>query len=77
MGDGNDGIFTIDTATGDLSIDKTTGAGTVIGPIGFQAVAGLAARLERVVVSVNDDTPAIPTEYALHQNYPNPFNPVP
>ncbi len=58
-----------------ISIDKATGAGTVIGPIGFLAVAGLAAWLERVVVSVNDDSPSIPTEYALHQNYPNPFNP--
>jgi len=58
-----------------ISIKKRDGAGTVIGPIGFQAVAGLAARLDRVVVSVDDETPSIPTEFALHQNYPNPFNP--
>ncbi len=59
-----------------ISINKTTGAGTVIGSIGFRAVAGLAARLDRVlVVSVDDDAPSIPTQFALRQNYPNPFNP--
>jgi hypothetical protein len=25
---------------------------------------------------VEDEAPAVPTEFALHQNYPNPFNPV-
>ncbi len=58
-----------------ISIDKATGAGTVIGSTGFVAVAGLAARLDRVLVSVDDDAPSIPTEFALRQNYPNPFNP--
>jgi len=32
-----------------ISIDKTSGAGTVIGPIGFASVAGMASRLDRAV----------------------------
>ncbi|RMF56308.1 MAG: T9SS C-terminal target domain-containing protein, partial [Calditrichaeota bacterium] len=58
-----------------ISIDKTTGAGTVIGSIGFQAVAGMAARLDRVVVGIEPEKMGIPKEFALEQNYPNPFNP--
>jgi hypothetical protein len=32
-----------------ISIDKSTGQGTVVGPIGFSAVAGMAQRLDRLV----------------------------
>jgi hypothetical protein len=59
-----------------ISINKTTGAGTVIGPIGFIAVSGMAARLNRVVSVGNDTDSKVPTSFALVQNYPNPFNPT-
>ncbi len=58
-----------------ISIDKATAAGTVIGPIGFLAVAAMAARLDRTIVGIKGDEFLLPKEFALHQNYPNPFNP--
>ena len=57
-----------------ISINKTTGAGTVIGPIGFVSVSGLA--LTGSPVSVDDNTTTLPLVYDLSQNYPNPFNPT-
>jgi len=30
---------------------------------------------DTTVVSVEDETPNLPTEFSLSQNYPNPFNP--
>ena len=56
-----------------ISIDKTTGAGTIIGLIGFVAVAGMSSL--PAPVSVDDSQEGIPTVYQLAQNYPNPFNP--
>jgi hypothetical protein len=31
---------------------------------------------DTTVLSVEDETPNLPTEYSLEQNYPNPFNPT-
>ncbi len=56
-----------------ISIDKTTGVGTIIGLIGFVAVAGMSSLPPPV--SVDDSQVGIPTVYQLAQNYPNPFNP--
>ena len=59
-----------------ISINKSNGVGTIIGPIGFTSVSGMAARLNRVV-GINDEKDSdIPNSYALAQNYPNPFNPA-
>jgi hypothetical protein len=58
-----------------ISISKTNGTGTIIGPIGFTAVSGMAARLNRVVGIDDENDSEIPNSYALEQNYPNPFNP--
>ncbi len=56
-----------------ISINKVTGAGTGIGPIGFLSVSGLAYRVGTTDVAGQDGN--IPTSFALHQNFPNPFNP--
>ena len=57
-----------------ISINKTTGAGTLIGSIGFVSVSGLA--LTGTPVSVDGNNTTLPLVYDLSQNYPNPFNPT-
>jgi hypothetical protein len=58
-----------------ISIDKQTGAGTVIGSIGFSNITGLTY-LPSVITSVeNEKDKVIPDLFSLNQNYPNPFNP--
>ena len=57
-----------------ISINKTTGVGTIIGLIGFVAVAGMSSLPPPV--SVDDSQAGILTIYQLAQNYPNPFNPT-
>ncbi len=58
-----------------VSINTSTGAGSIIGSVGLNNVLGLAY-LDNPVLGVEDDNNGtIPTEYALKQNYPNPFNP--
>lgn len=56
-----------------FAIDKTTGAGTIIGSVGLQGLTGLART--KGLVSVDDKGSLLPEQFALYQNYPNPFNP--
>ncbi|NNE09863.1 MAG: T9SS type A sorting domain-containing protein [Gemmatimonadetes bacterium] len=58
-----------------LSIDRTTGAGTVIGPTGFIAVSGLTHMLSATPTGTPGNAPA-PAANALLSNAPNPFNPT-
>ncbi len=58
-----------------ISIDASSGLGTIIGSVGFQDMLGLAYA-ETGVTEVDDDkNKVIPEMYKLSQNYPNPFNP--
>jgi len=57
-----------------ISIDKTTGAGTIIGSIGFTSVSGLSF-FDKLVSVEDDETANVPRVHDLLQNYPNPFNP--
>lgn len=59
-----------------VSINTSTGAGTIIGSIGYQHILGLAY-LDEILTSVDDGHNSdIPSYYTLRQNYPNPFNPT-
>ncbi len=59
-----------------IQIDKTTGAGTLIGSTGAMQVTGLAfARTGVVGVEEPLANSQLPKDYSLKQNYPNPFNP--
>ncbi len=59
-----------------ISIDKTTGAGTSIGMMGFNDVTGLAFAIFGVTgVQAPSSNTLLPKDYTLQQNYPNPFNP--
>jgi hypothetical protein len=57
-----------------LTIDTSTGAGTLIGSIGKRSVGGLAISPQPIGVEILSSE--IPNKYELYQNYPNPFNPV-
>lgn len=58
-----------------ISIDTTSGVGTLIGTnIGFAGVNGLAISPE--VIGIQNITTSIPADFELYQNYPNPFNPA-
>jgi hypothetical protein len=58
-----------------ISIDATTGVGTIMGSIGFKHILGLAYA-ETDATSIDDNGKSTPPEeFALLQNYPNPFNP--
>ncbi len=68
------GIKGTATQVSDLfTIDKTTGVGTSVGVTGFQGLSGIG--YAKTLVSNQDLTSVIPSEYMLYQNYPNPFNP--
>ena len=69
------GLAGIGTALNKLiSIDTSSGAGTLIGTnIGFASTNGLAVSPD--IVGIQNITTAIPDKYELYQNYPNPFNP--
>ncbi len=58
-----------------ISIDTTTGVGTLIGDIGFKDIAGLAYSVNGEPTYTKNETNALPSNYELKQNYPNPFNP--
>lgn len=59
-----------------ISIDKLTGAGTVIGPVGYKGVKGLAViSMPKQTDVADNNSPVMPKDYSLSQNYPNPFNP--
>jgi len=56
-----------------ISINKTTGVGTVIGSTGINNITGLSYS-PAGPSSVSSEA-VVPTAYTLSQNYPNPFNP--
>jgi hypothetical protein len=57
-----------------LSVNTSTGAGTVLGSAGVSGLQTLAMRFDSVATSVPEGTALVPGMYALDQNYPNPFN---
>lgn len=56
-----------------ISIDTTTGVGTVVRETGVNGLTGLA--FHGNVVGVRNDEPYAPKGYRLMAAYPNPFNP--
>ncbi len=61
-----------------IAIDVNTGAGSLIGDIGFSSVSGFAIanlRESDNPTSITMDN-FLPSEFLLKQNYPNPFNPT-
>lgn len=56
-----------------ISINKNTGAGTLIGSVGLSGITGLAFTPSGIA-SVNSEA-ELPHSFRLMQNYPNPFNP--
>jgi len=58
-----------------ISINPSTGVGTIIGSVGMKNILSLAY-IETTPTSVeNENNKYIPKDYSLFQNYPNPFNP--
>ena len=58
-----------------IQIDTSSGAGTLIGSVGYSNITGLAY-LPTSPNSVKDNNvSSIPDDFMLKQNYPNPFNP--
>lgn len=57
-----------------LSINPQTAAATEIGPVGYNAVYGLAIKPD-TSTAVEQQPVSTPTKFSLSQNYPNPFNP--
>ena len=59
-----------------ISINTASGAGTIIGSVGYKNILGLA--YSRAITDVEDDNNSslTPANYVLRQNYPNPFNPT-
>jgi len=58
-----------------ISINTSTGAGTIIGSIGIENILGLAYIESSPTNVEDDDFGNFPNEFVLFQNYPNPFNP--
>ncbi len=78
--DGNLNLFGVIGSTTQLndfvSINTSTGAGSVIGSVGFKNILGLAYFGQITSVEDDNNNGSIPADYALKQNYPNPFNPT-
>lgn len=70
------GIKGSTTQNGELfSINKQTGAGSLIGASGFNGLTSIAY-LTGTLTSVDDEQlSSTPSDFSLGQNYPNPFNP--
>ncbi len=57
-----------------IKIDTSTAAGTIIGPVQYPNITGLAYYGDKFT-GIENDEPGMVTVYSLAQNYPNPFNP--
>ncbi len=58
-----------------ISIDKTTGTGTIIGSINYPNITGLVYSRSGLTGTIPSHETQLPKDYSLKQNYPNPFNP--
>lgn len=58
-----------------FTINKTTGAGTLIGASGFNGLNSIAYLTGTLTSVKEDQVSAVPGDFRLGQNYPNPFNP--
>lgn len=58
-----------------ISINTTTGVGTLIGATGLKHLTDIAY-LAVKPTSVETDKTTLPSQFSLRQNYPNPFNPL-
>jgi len=58
-----------------INIDASTGAGTIVGSVGYKDILGLAYEVTGVTSVEGEEDNTVPTEFVLSQNYPNPFNP--
>ena len=56
-----------------ISIDKSTGKGTLVGSVGINNITGLSFS-SSMVTSIGPNK-NLPLSFNLMQNYPNPFNP--
>jgi hypothetical protein len=56
-----------------ISINKSTGVGSIIGSTGITNLTGLTYSSDYAQGII--DSKNIPSDYVLEQNYPNPFNP--
>jgi esterase/lipase superfamily enzyme len=69
------GVYGSETQISNLiSIDTSTGAGTLIGATGKRGIYGIAIQTNPISGVVSTNT--IPERFSLLQNYPNPFNPL-
>jgi hypothetical protein len=57
-----------------ISIDKSTGAGTIVGSTGFRGVLGLTFAPDSITSVTQEQMQ--PNDFVLFNNYPNPFNPT-
>ncbi|KAB2852752.1 MAG: T9SS type A sorting domain-containing protein, partial [Ignavibacterium sp.] len=59
-----------------ISINTSTGAGSVIGSVGMKHILSLAY-LDQFTTDIdeNQNNEILPADFVLSQNYPNPFNP--
>jgi hypothetical protein len=58
-----------------FSINKETGAGTIIGSTGQNHIQTVAMLPSSITSIAEGNEAEIPTQFTLSQNYPNPFNP--